>query len=165
MSRNSQATRKAKIAKKKEKVKKVQAKINQNKLQIVDIYLDESGNTGHNIVDNSQPMFTLAGLKHSDQQASLLLELLQCKSPLEAHFKNLKRRKAGQDGIVRLMKHSLINPDLVRVELIHKKFMITARSKRGRMKLILKRQSNLVHMSMGSSYAYPSARYAPLKIE
>lgn len=127
MSKNSQANRKEKISKRKEKVRKNQAKINRNKLKVVDVYLDESGNTGHNIADDRQPMFTLAGLKHSNQQASLLLDLLQCQSPLEAHFKNLKRRKAGQDGIVRLMKHSLINPDLVRVELIHKKFMITTK--------------------------------------
>lgn len=127
MSKNSQANRKAKIAKEREKARKAQAKINSNKSQIATIYLDESGNTGHNLTDNDQPMFTLAGTKHSDYQASRLLELLQCKSPLEAHFKHLKRRKSGQDGILRLMKHSLINPDLVRVELLHKKFMITTK--------------------------------------
>lgn len=118
MSKNSQVNRKAKLAKEKEKARKAQAKIYSSRSQIATLYLDESGNTGHKLTDNNQPMFTLAGTKHSALQAERLLELLQCKSPLEAHFKNLRRRKSGQDGILRLMKHSLINPELVRVELL-----------------------------------------------
>ncbi|WP_349772143.1 DUF3800 domain-containing protein [Stutzerimonas nitrititolerans] len=127
MSKNSQANRKAKFLREKERSRKVQARINSNRSQIATVYLDESGNTGHKLTDIDQPMFTLAGTKHSAQQAERLLKLLQCKSPLEAHFKNLRRRKSGQDGILRLMKHSLINPELVRVELIHKKYMITTK--------------------------------------
>nr|WP_202119764.1 DUF3800 domain-containing protein [Pseudomonas otitidis] len=89
--------------------------------------MDESGNTGHKLTDADQPIFTLAGVKHTAQQAERLLRLLECRSPLEAHFKNLRRRKSGQDAILRLMRHSLINPEMVRVELLHKKYMITTK--------------------------------------
>lgn len=127
MGKNSQANRKAKIAREKKALGKLRAKINSSRSQIATVYLDESGNTGHNLADNAQPVFTLAGTKHSEQQACRLLDLLQCNSPVEAHFKNLKRRKSGQDGILRLMRHSLISPEFVRVELLHKRFMITTK--------------------------------------
>lgn len=127
MSKNSQAKRKIKIEKAKIKERIVKAKINYDKSQTTTIYLDESGNTGHNLTDIDQPMFTLASTKHTAIQAERLLRLLECKSPIEAHFKNLKRRKSGQDGVVRLLKHSLVNPGLVKVELFNKKFMITTK--------------------------------------
>ncbi|WP_323149181.1 DUF3800 domain-containing protein [Pseudomonas oryzihabitans] len=127
MSKNSQTKRNKKVAKEKDKLRKTQAKINFNKAQIPTIYLDESGNTGHNLTDLNQPIFTLAGAKFSKQQSERLLSLLECKSPSEAHFKNLRRRKSGQDGIIRLIKHSLVSPDMVKVELIHKNYMITTK--------------------------------------
>lgn len=127
MSRNSQAKRKIKLAKKKEKLRSERARVEAEKSKIATIYLDESGNTGHNIVDEDQPIFTLAGCKYSTKEAEKLLGLTGSKSPLEAHFKNLKRRKSGQDGIVRLMSHTLINCDRVKVELFHKNFLVTTK--------------------------------------
>ncbi|MDR5860416.1 DUF3800 domain-containing protein [Halomonas eurihalina] len=115
MSRNSQTNRKKKLANKRDKLRASRAKANAEKSKIATIYLDESGNTGHNIVDESQPIFTLSGCKYSNSEAEKLLALTGSKSPLEAHFKNLKRRKSGQDGIVRLMSHRLINKDYVKV--------------------------------------------------
>lgn len=127
MSRNSQARRKFKLADKKKKIAATIAKAESERLKVATIFLDESGNTGSNIIDENQPIFTLSGCKFSEQEAIRLIELTGSKSPIEAHFKKLKRRKSGQDGIIRLMKHSLINSDRVRVELFHKKFMVTTK--------------------------------------
>lgn len=127
MSRNSQANRKKKLAYKRDKQRASRARAIAEKSKIATIYLDESGNTGHNIVDENQPIFTLSGCKYSNSEAEKLLVLTGSKSPLEAHFKNLKRRKSGQDGIVRLMSHQLINKDRVKVELFHKNFMVTTK--------------------------------------
>lgn len=127
MSRNSQENRKKKLSNKRDKLRASRAKVNAEKSKIATIYLDESGNTGHNIVDGNQPIFTLSGCKYSNGEAEKLLALTGSKSPLEAHFKNLKRRQSGQDGIVRLMSHRLINEDRVKVELFHKSFMVTTK--------------------------------------
>ncbi|WP_432451963.1 DUF3800 domain-containing protein [Agarivorans sp. QJM3NY_29] len=127
MSRNNQANRKKKLANKRDKLRASRAKVNAEKSKIATIYLDESGNTGHNIVDKNQPIFTLSACKFSNGEAEKLLALTGSRSPLEAHFKNLKRRKSGQDGIVRLMSHRLINKDHVKVELFHKNFMVTTK--------------------------------------
>lgn len=127
MSRNSKANREKKVAKKRNKLRVSRAKVNAEKSIIATIFLDESGNTGHNIVDKDQPIFTLAGCKYSNLEAEKLLNLTGSKSPIEAHFKNLKRRKSGQDGIVRLMCHKLVNHDHVKVGLFHKNFMVTTK--------------------------------------
>ncbi|WP_435249978.1 DUF3800 domain-containing protein [Vibrio sp. nBUS_14] len=43
---------------------------------IPDIYLDESGNTGSNLLDDNQPVFTLASCQLSDDDAKKLIELV-----------------------------------------------------------------------------------------
>lgn len=127
MSQNSQTRRKKKLAKQKKKITADLAKKYAEQSKIATIFLDESGNTGSNIIDENQPMFTLSACKYTEQEAIKLLELTESRSPIEAHFKQLKRRKTGQDGIVRLMRHSLISSERVRVELYHKRFMVTTK--------------------------------------
>ena len=127
MSRNSQQKRakkkaiKMKVANKKSELLRI--KMN----TIATVYLDESGNTGSNLSDINQPVFSLASCSFSNQEANLLSGLVGSQSEHEMHFKRLKRRKPGQDGIIRLMKHALINPDNIKVNLFHKRFMITSK--------------------------------------
>jgi|GEM_PF-356701 len=127
MSRNSQVKRKKKIADKKKKRSAELANTASESLKVATIFLDESGNTGSNIIDENQPIFTLSACKYTEQEALRLIELTGSRSPKEAHFKQLKRKKSGQDGMVRLMKHSLINKSRVKVESFHKKFMVTTK--------------------------------------
>lgn len=91
------------------------------------IYFDESGNTGSNLLDNNQPVFTLASCKFTTKESERLLELVGSKSPTEAHFKNLRRRKSGQDGIIRLMSDKIINIRNIKVNIFLKEFMITTK--------------------------------------
>lgn len=127
MSRNSQQKRAKKKALKiksaNQKAEKLRIKMN----TIATIYLDESGNTGSNLLDVNQPVFSLASCNFSDTEAKLLSNLVGSQSDHEIHFKRLKRRKPGQDGIIRLMKHALINPVNVKVNIFHKRFMITSK--------------------------------------
>lgn len=123
MSKNNKIKRSAKKQSEAKLIKDRKLKTEKEMNKIISIFLDESGNTGHNIIDNTQPFFTLAGCIYSDAESKKLLDLLECKSPLEAHFKNLKRRKSGQDGIIRLMSSELINNRKVIVDVFHKKFM------------------------------------------
>ena len=63
----------------------------------------------------------------SQEESQKLLELVDSNSPHEAHFKNLRRRKSGQDGIVRLMSNKLVNLKNIKVNIFLKEFMITAK--------------------------------------
>ena len=127
MSRNSQQKRAKKKALKvkaaNQKAERLRVKMN----TIATIYLDESGNTGSNLLDQDQPVFSLASCSFTEKEAQLLSDLVGSQSEHEIHFKRLKRRKPGQDGIIRLMKHALINPDNIKVNIFHKRFMITSK--------------------------------------
>ncbi|ENQ8703503.1 DUF3800 domain-containing protein [Vibrio harveyi] len=127
MSKNSKDKRAAKKRRLAEKARDHAAKMECQKLIVPSLYMDESGNTGSNILDDNQTIFTLAACKFDENQAKRLLSLLNSKSPKEAHFKVLKRRKAGQDGIVRLLKHSLVSCDTVSIELMHKRYMVVTK--------------------------------------
>lgn len=127
MSRNTQLNRKKKLSKKRALLRHSRAAVEAEKSKIATIFFDESGNTGHNIVDKDQLIFTLASCKYTEKEAETLLELTNSNSPSEVHFKNLKRRKSGQDGIIRLLRHKLINRERIKVELIYKNFMVTTK--------------------------------------
>ncbi|VVN08128.1 hypothetical protein PS684_04211 [Pseudomonas fluorescens] len=127
MGQNSQARRQAKINKAKNAKRKTLARLNHLSTITPRLFLDESGHTGHNLTDLDQPIFTLAGTIHSAAEAEKLLKLLNCKSPIEAHFKKLKKTKSGREGIAKLVNSPLINFDYVKVELVNKDFFITGK--------------------------------------
>ncbi|HHQ4650996.1 TPA: DUF3800 domain-containing protein [Aeromonas hydrophila] len=127
MSKNSKSKR---DAKKKVQMRKSTQKRDaalQEKKMIPTIYFDESGNTGSNLLDPDQPVFTLASCMFSKEESEHLLKLIDTNSPHEAHFKSLRRRKSGQDGIVRLMGSKLLDVKNVKISIFQKEFMITTK--------------------------------------
>lgn len=88
------------------------------------IYLDESGNTGSNLLDTQQPVFTTASCDFTDEEAEYLLSKLPRSSADEVHFKRLRKTVSGQNAIVDLLSDELINLERVKVHLIHKEFMV-----------------------------------------
>lgn len=124
---NSGLRRQQKIARERKKQSEAIAEKQKRSLTIPTIFLDESGNTGSNLLDKQQPIFTMGAVSFSQREAERLLSLIDSKSTKEVHFSALRRRKSGQDAVVRMLKHSLINVDNVKVGVIHKKFMITTK--------------------------------------
>lgn len=120
MSKNSQKRRANKKKQQNEKVREMSAKKNKMMYTKPDIFFDESGNTGGNLLDPSQPFFTLSSTCICKIDALKALELIGSKSPTEAHFKTLKRRKSGQDGVIRLLESKFINDENVKIFLIDK---------------------------------------------
>lgn len=92
-----------------------------------EIYLDESGNTGSQLLEASQPIFVLASSCFTEQEALLLLRVIDSKSPHEVHFKTLRRRKSGQDAILRMLQHPLINDKKINASVFHKRYMIVTK--------------------------------------
>lgn len=87
------------------------------------IFFDEAGNTGPNIIDKNQPMFTLASILISEADAEQLVKSIK-NNAHEIHFKNLRKRPSGKDKIIQIMKNPIVNNSNVSVLLIHKKYMI-----------------------------------------
>ena len=127
MSRNSKSRRDSKKVAKITALNKKKAVTFSERQKVPTIYFDESGNTGSNLLDPDQPVFTLASCMFSEDEANQLLGLVGSKSPTEAHFKNLRRRKSGQDGIVRLMSNRLVDVGRVKIQIFLKEFMITTK--------------------------------------
>lgn len=88
------------------------------------IYIDESGNTGSNLLDKNQPVFATASCNFSVEEASYLLSKLPASLAQEAHFKKLRKSRAGCEAIIRLLSEELVNPERIKVHVIHKEFMV-----------------------------------------
>lgn len=127
MSKNSQLKRQQKRAKAKKVANQSAEAIRKKQNLIPTIYFDESGNTGSNLLDSDQPVFTLASCDFSSKEAERLLGLVGSRAESELHFKRLKRNKAGQDGIVRLLSDSAISPSSVKMNIFLKRFMVTSK--------------------------------------
>lgn len=88
------------------------------------IYIDESGNTGSNLLDKQQPVFATASCDFTDEETSYLLEKLSFSNAEEAHFKRLRKTHAGENAIIELLSDELISMERVKVHIIHKEFMV-----------------------------------------
>ncbi|HFZ0431573.1 TPA: DUF3800 domain-containing protein, partial [Klebsiella pneumoniae] len=86
MGKNSQSRRVNKKKQKNEKIRELTAKKNKMMYIKPDIFFDESGNTGGNLLDSTQPFFTLSSSSINKPDALKALELTGSKSPAEAHF-------------------------------------------------------------------------------
>ncbi|WP_335989768.1 DUF3800 domain-containing protein [Acinetobacter bereziniae] len=86
------------------------------------IYLDEAGNTGHDLLNIDQPVFVLAANIFNDDEALELLKILDSKG-VEAKFSNLKKTKKGRNKIKKFMEQVVIQKEKVKTVIVHKKYM------------------------------------------
>lgn len=92
------------------------------------VCFDEAGNTGQNLLDVSQQVFTLASISMSNDEALDALQVLTDGSRrAEVHFQALKRNVRGQDKVVRFLQQSCFKPEVVKLSMIHKPFMVTTK--------------------------------------
>ncbi|MEZ9441325.1 DUF3800 domain-containing protein, partial [Vibrio atlanticus] len=127
MSKNSKHKRTQKKAKVQKIANQKAEAIRKKQSVIPSIFLDESGNTGSNLLDKNQPVFTLASCDLSIKEAERLLSLVGSRAENELHFKRLKRNKAGQDGIIRLLSDPAVNTESIKMNVFSKRFMVTSK--------------------------------------
>src|SRR6478735_466931 len=92
------------------------------------VYMDESHNTGENLLDPHQPVFTLAGVHLGDDIAQGLLDRVATQLPSghgELKYSTLSGSRRGRLAL--LDAFSRIPTGSVRVYIAHKKFMATAK--------------------------------------
>ena len=87
------------------------------------IYLDESGNTGANLLDVRQPVFTLASNDYSDDESSQLLKCIKSSQGAEIKFSSLKKSNKGRKKLIEFFKQELLGKNRVKITVSHKKFM------------------------------------------
>lgn len=91
------------------------------------VAFDESGNTGQNLLDSAQPVFTLASVHLSKDELDYLDELLDWPENGELHFTDLKRSARGRQRIRRTLTSDVATPKHVKAFVIHKRFMVVAK--------------------------------------
>ena len=87
------------------------------------IGFDEAGNTGPDLLNPDQPLYVLASVRLTDEEAACVLESPQ----RERHFAKDRTSRAGRDRIVRSLTSPLLTKDTVRYTVIHKDFCTTAK--------------------------------------
>lgn len=87
------------------------------------IAFDESGNTGQNLLDLSQPYFALASVNLSSQEVDKLFEIIDSNAT-ELHFKSLKKYAKTQRQIIELLNHELVNWSNIKCYIVHKEIAL-----------------------------------------
>ena len=92
-------------------------------MTLENLYFDEAGNTGSNLLDPDQPVFVLASNCFDDDQAKSLISVVETKQAKEVKFQTLKKSEKGKKRIIEFFKQDLITPDYISTSIIHKGIM------------------------------------------
>lgn len=88
------------------------------------VAFDESGNSGPNLLDPMQPVYTLASVCVDPTEATLLLDRVRGHQAPEVHYSRMRRRPAGRDGILEVLTSELLVANPPCVSAVDKQYMI-----------------------------------------
>lgn len=91
----------------------------------MNIYFDEAGNSGQNLLDPDQPVYVLVSHNFSIEEAESILGPLKTNFS-EIHFNKLKKYPKYQKPIEETLNNPLINYDRIKIAYYDKKFALCA---------------------------------------
>lgn len=91
------------------------------------VAFDEAGNTGDNLLDEAQPICSLASVCVDDAAAAALIAEVLPAGRSEAHFADLRGSRDGRRAILRMLTSELVSADSTRVTPMHKPFAVVGR--------------------------------------
>ena len=86
--------------------------------------MDESGNTGQNLLDSEQPIFALASVLLTETDAGDLVTRVLGTSGPEAKFTSLRRSRRGRARVLDLFNSPLLTSETVKLAAYHKRFAL-----------------------------------------
>lgn len=90
-------------------------------------YFDEAGNSGDNLLDKDQPVYTLFSHDFTEDQCrEIMAPLLSISNADELHFKNIKKYHNQREALLQCLRHPLVQSDHLFYYTAHKEFMIVA---------------------------------------
>lgn len=95
--------------------------------QIQRVYCDESGNTGQNLADLSQPGFAYAATTLARSEAEKLIAPFAVLGQSELKYNKVRKTTKGQKLVEALMADPLIDGSSSKVYIVHKPFMIVSK--------------------------------------
>ena len=91
----------------------------------MNIYFDEAGNSGQNLLDADQPIYVLVSHNFSIEESEAILSPLTTDSE-EIHFSKIKKYPKYQKPIEEILNNPLINYDRIKIAYYNKKFALCA---------------------------------------
>lgn len=92
-----------------------------------DVAFDESGNTGDNLLDETQPVCVLASIHIPEADARALVDEVLPDGRSELHFAPFRRSQEGRTAILAVLNSAVLQAADVRVTPMHKPFAVVAR--------------------------------------
>ncbi|MEL1254080.1 DUF3800 domain-containing protein [Flavobacterium sp. DGU38] len=91
----------------------------------MNIYFDEAGNSGQNLLDREQPIYIVVSHNFTIEETEKLLAPLKTVSE-EFHFNKIKKYPKYQKPIENILNNPLINYDRIKIAYYNKKFALCA---------------------------------------
>ena len=92
-----------------------------------EIYCDEAGNSGQNLLDAQQPVFVLASTDMNREEATELLRHVRSRQGAEPKFKTLKKTSDGVHKIRQFFADPRLDGKRIVMNIFHKRFMIVTK--------------------------------------
>jgi len=91
------------------------------------VFFDESGNTGQNLLDSDSPVFSLASCRFAPEQIRECAYIFDGHPAPELKFTTLRKWPVGQEKILRFLQSVAVHRENVAVYAIHKSFMVVTK--------------------------------------
>lgn len=91
----------------------------------MNIYFDEAGNSGQNLLDTDQPIYVLVSHNYSVEEAESILNPLKTESD-EIHFSKIKKYPKYQKPIEDILNNPAIDYNRIKIAYYNKKFALCA---------------------------------------
>jgi hypothetical protein len=90
----------------------------------MNLYIDESGNTGADLLNVDQPLFALASTILDDEMSRALVEPLRSQTQTEAKYSKLKATASGQESLLRFLSSPVLTPENCAFMLADKRYYL-----------------------------------------
>lgn len=91
----------------------------------MELYFDEAGNSGQNLLDKEQPVYVLVSHNFSEEEARDILSPINTMAD-EIHFKGMRKYPKYQKPLADVLNDQRINYDRIKIAYYHKKFSLCA---------------------------------------
>lgn len=96
-------------------------------LTSTEVAFDEAGNTGADLLNSDQPVFSLASVSLTHAEADELLAPIRTPQTGELKFSRLKRSDSGCRRLLKLLTSPALTSENVSLSLFHKRFVAIAK--------------------------------------
>lgn len=91
------------------------------------VYFDEFGNTGQDLLNSDDPVFALAACRFAPDQEQTLLNHFAGRQGPELKFSRLRKSDAGKRAVLAFFNAQEITPSSVSVYMVNKPFMVVSK--------------------------------------